>query len=368
MTLNGQRGLKLLLTATSIAVILGFIAGCGSDDTRTVVSFWHFWSEPRQRAVLDSLVESFELDHPNIDVQTTVLSWNDGKSKLQMAFNAGNPPDLIHLGMDWFAEFDGATSFIELPSELATDTKRSNRWLVNARAMVVNTTSSDDATIGGLCVSDPHNVIKRVLPLLWQRGSQLYQRLPISDDLQDTLASALWSILESSPGAIRDRSRKLDELLLRGKISSVLTGTWIIDMASDQHHDSLRVRPMRSILNADVMAIPASTQSRQEAILLLGHLSSYESSRQFCHRVSDAGFPADLDRAIRDPLFNTNTLQKGFLETARLSQPMVHSAKLLSIEPVIETMLERSYGARSREEIRSIVGAARAEVRKLESR
>ncbi|MFM8771118.1 MAG: extracellular solute-binding protein, partial [Candidatus Kapaibacterium sp.] len=211
--------------------------------------FWHFWSEPSQRAALDSLIDAFERQHPTVDVQQTVLSWADGKAKLQVAFNSGSAPDVIHLGGDWFAEFDDAPLFDELPKSLGNG-GRSAQWLVNARALVYDSRSSAGLPIGGLCVSDPHNVIKRVLPLLWLHGSLLYQRLPISRDLTDSLAGAIWNVVASSPHATRDRSRQLDELLLRGEIPSVLTGAWIVDMAHQQRNTALRVRPIPSILNS----------------------------------------------------------------------------------------------------------------------
>lgn len=358
-----------LVRSTALAIVLmTVIVGCRNDDSRTVVRFWHFWSEPRQRAVVDSLVTAFEREHPEIDVRVTILSWGDGKTKLQVAFNAGTPPDLVHLGMDWFAEFDQATSFIELPEELATDTKHSSRWLVNVRAFVTSDTSSVTTGIGGLCVSDPHNVIKRVLPLLWERGSRLYQRLPISSDLNDTLAQAIWSVISSSHGVVRDRSRQLDDLLLQGRIRSALTGAWIIDMAREQSNENLRVRPMRSILNADVLAVPATSSSQTPAVLLLRQLSSYEASREFCRRVSDAGFPTDLNRTKKDSIFTTDPLTRGFLETAVLSRPLIHSARLLAIEPLVERLLEKSYSATSLEAVRDLVSSARTEVKTLESR
>ena len=342
--------------------------GCSSKDDRQVVTFWHFWSEPAQRTALDSLITAFERQHPAIDVQPTALSWADGKAKLQVAFNSGSGPDVVHLGGDWFDEFDRASLFEVMPEEHGNGTSRALRWLVNARALVYDERRSNGLPIGGLCISDPHNVIKRVLPLLWRSGSRLYQRVPISDDLNDSLSVAIWTVVTSSPNAIRDRSRQLDEQLLRGQIGSVLTGAWIVDMARRQNNRFLRVQPMESILNMDLLAYSKTSTFKRAALGLIQFLCQYEQARSFCLSVSDAGFPADLWTASQDSMFLRDSLQRGFLRTAQISKPLVTSPKLLSIEPIIEDMLERCYAAKSKEEVAAIVSSARQQVRLAESR
>lgn len=63
-----------------------------------------------------------------------------------------------------------------------------------------------------------------------------------------------------------------------------------------------------------------------------------------------------------------DSLQRGFLLTARMSRPLVTSPKLLSIEPIVEDMLERCYGATSIEEVAAFVRSARQKVLLAESR
>ncbi|MBU3679129.1 MAG: extracellular solute-binding protein [Candidatus Kapabacteria bacterium] len=358
--------IRMGATKAALLAIALIIGACSNRDSRTTVTFWHFWSEPSQRAALDSLIEVFERENPTVDVQATVLSWADGKAKLQVAFNSGTAPDVVHLGGDWFAEFDSAPVFDDLPKTIGNGS-RSAQWLVNARALVYDVRRSAGLPVGGLCVSDPHNVIKRVLPLLWLNGSRLYQRLPISGDLTDSLAESIWNVVTTSPTAIRDRSRQLDELLLRGEISSVLTGAWIVAMADKQNNSTLRVRPIPSILNSDVLALTRSSSSKSAALSLLAFLCRYDNARALCISVTDAGFPADLARASQDTVFTRDSLQRGFLRTAQMSFPLVHSAKLLSIEPIIEDMLERCYGAKSKEHVAAYVRSARDQVLRVES-
>lgn len=355
-----------VLILAVLAFMLG--TGCESDQQPRTITLWHFWSEPRQRAAIDSLINEFERNNPGLDVQTTVLSWADGKAKLQVAFNSGSGPDVVHLGGDWFDEFDRASLFEVIPQQHGNAGRRASRWLVNARALVYDKRRSTGLPIGGLCVSDPHNVIKRVLPLLWRNGSELYQRMPISGDLNDALSRAIWSVVTSSPSAIRDRSRQLDEQLLRGQIGSVFTGAWIVDMALAQNNRFLRVQPMESILNTDLLACSKTSTSKHAAMSLIEFLCRYPNARAFCLSVSDAGFPADLWTASQDSVFMHDSLKRGFLQTAQMSRPLITSPILLSIEPIIEDLLERCYAARSEEEVAAFVRTARQQVLLAESR
>ncbi len=324
---------------------------------------WHFWSEPAQRRVLDSLVRVFESEHPGVRVELTELTWTDGTSKLQLAFNAGTQPDVVHLGLDWFADFDASGVFDSLPSDIAPH-ERAARWLVNVRALVGPAPSP---TLGACAVSDAHNVIKRVLPALWERGSTLYMRQPISADLNSTLVNALLQLHRDVPTLMLDRSRQLDDMLLRGTVSGVFTGPWIIDMAR-QRNVALYARVMPSILNADVLAVSRTTEHPKEARALIRFLTSYDQARAFCERVSDAGFPADLDRAERDTLFTRDTLIHQFLATARLSRTLPRSATLLKIEPIMEDMLSRALVTKDSIALQVLVTTTRMKITELESR
>lgn len=337
--------------------------GCVDADTTTHIRMWHFWSEPAQRRVLDSLISVFESEHPGVDVELTELTWTDGTSKLQLAFNAGTQPDVVHLGLDWFADFDAGGVFDSLPADIATDGNAA-RWLVNVRALVG---PNPTPTIGACAVSDAHNVIKRILPALWERGSTLYTRQPVSADLNSGLVSAFLRLHRDAPNLVLDRSRQLDELLLRGNVSGVFTGPWIVDMAR-QRGVTLHTTVMPSILNADVLAISRTSQHRDLSIALIRFLTQYDHARAFCERISDAGFPADLARAQSDTLFMRDPLMRGFLATALQSRTLPRSATLLRIEPVIEEMISRACMTKDSSALSALVASTRARVLREESR
>jgi maltose-binding protein MalE len=137
-------------------------------------------------------------------------------------------------------------------------------------------------------------------------------------------------------------------------------------MARQRKIDFLRVVPRPSILNGDVLAISRNSKSVAAANSFIAYVTSYEQSRLLCSMVSDAGFPADIDKAMLDTLFNVDPLQKGFLETIKVSRPLPLHKNMLSIEPIIEDMIVRCYAAKSKDEVVEIVQLARNQIELFE--
>ncbi|MBK6292328.1 MAG: extracellular solute-binding protein [Ignavibacteria bacterium] len=347
-----------LVRITLIMLTAVVATSCGDAPTKTTtLQFWHFWSEPSQRSVLDSLVRIFEQEHPTIHVELTELSWADGRSKLQLAFNAGTQPDVVHLGMDWHAEFSRAGVFADTAAI---------PWLVNARARVVNDRATH-FTIG-LCATDAHNVLKRMLPYVWSAGAdRFYTSLPVSSTFDSALVNALWTIRSYvDKGALLERARQLDDRLLNDELRETYTGAWIIDMARRRNITHLRVAATPSILNGDVLAISRSSSHIDAARIFTAWLTSYQQARAFAVAISDAGFPADLTTAATDSIFQRDDLQRGFLNVARMARPLPESTKTLRVEPIVEDMIVRCYGATSKDEVQQIVEKARLAVIELE--
>src|ERR1041384_1822668 len=111
MTRSARWALVAFSSAFALTAAL-LVQGCGDKqggsanaDGKTVVTFWHFQSEPGQKKALMERIKEFESENPTVHVDLQDLSWNDGKTKLMAAFNANNAPDVIELGSDWVAQF-----------------------------------------------------------------------------------------------------------------------------------------------------------------------------------------------------------------------------------------------------------------------
>lgn len=345
---------------------LSIIAGCTSDSTQ-VITIWHFWSEPAQQVVLDELLQRYMREHPDVQIEATALAWSDGKQKLQLAFNAGTQPDIVHLGLDWFAEFHRAGVFSACSPVHADDTVvqgAGRLWVQNCRALLVHPSSPHRFELG-IAVQDPHNVVKRSLPFLWEFGAPDFMlRMPISATMDDNLIRAL-TVLRDTVQAfgIAEPSRQLDDRWLRGEIHCLWTGPWMIPRAGTLH---ARVRPMRSIRNADVLAISRSTANRIHADSLTHWLASYAQARWFCQNISDAGVPIG-SQVWTDTAFQQTSLHAGFLATLRQSVYLPINPRLLEIEPVVEAMIEAAVRSPSTEHLRAIVDNARRAVARIES-
>lgn len=147
------------LRTVSIVVMLcvaciGLSCNSHSSPSKTTITLWHFWSEPRQKQALMTLITQFEKLHPTIHVELTDLQWSDGKTKLMLGFNSRTAPDVVHLGFEWMPEFIASGALSPLSDSLAQDTSRyfspalqslttqahiyALPWTMNTRAMVIS--------------------------------------------------------------------------------------------------------------------------------------------------------------------------------------------------------------------------------------
>lgn len=79
-----------------------WLAACAKQDTREKVSFW---AMGREAEVVAVLVEDFEREHPQIDVEIQNIPWTAAHEKLLTAFAAEGLPDVCQLGNTWIPEF-----------------------------------------------------------------------------------------------------------------------------------------------------------------------------------------------------------------------------------------------------------------------
>ncbi len=351
----------------TIIALFALIVSCENTTKKNVITFWHFWSEPAQRSALQSLISQYEAQHPDVSIKLTELAWSDGQSKLQLAFNAGNQPDIVHIGMDWFAEFESANLFAPIDAPVPYGPYGA-LWVVNTRALLQVDTGMPTYT-WGLCANDAHNVIKRTLPLLWKYGaSDFYTRLPISHSMDSTLVQALWSVRGlASDHALLEQGRQLDQAFMQGKVANLYSGAWMLGQSTPTNRISFSVVPTRSVLNGDVLAVSKSSARLEQAAELVKWLTAYPQAREFCVAVPDAGIPAD-PKVFDDTTFARTEQQRGFLQTIHGAKPLPRSPLLLRFEPIVESLIERSYRAENIEQVKQYVQTARVEIQSIESK
>ena len=381
-----QRHFVIVITALTTLLM----SGCGGDGSSSrdahVLRFWHFWSEPGQKKALEELVREFEKTR-NVRVELTDLSWNDGKMKLQAAFNSGSPPDVIELGSDWVAQFSSSGVLLQLPGDAAAVGRFvpyslapgtwNNRiyaypWTIDTRVLYVNTdllasvgvprppTSIDevitvaeklhDAGIKGWGANgaDAHRLYKKILPLMWTLGGDVLDNQGRPTLYSPPNVAALEIYARLSRAGMIETQRQLDAAFIQGKIGMWNSGSWLLKKIAAT--PSLRVTPVLqpaygtapgvSFAGGEYLAVSASTGNTQMARELVQFLIDGTNAVRFCKAVPEAGFPAD-SAFVRDPSLMNDPMKKVFsqqLASARMTP--VHP-RWLDLEEILEDAVER---------------------------
>lgn len=413
--LRGRGGIAL-------ALIIVLICGCGgrSESTAdgatagTTLTMAHFWSEPAQKAALESLIAQFEAAEPTVQVELIDLNWGDGKTKMQLSFNSGTPPDIVHIGLEWTPEFAGANVLQPLPknfnSVLPTILPQALEalttegqiyalpWFVNTRSMLVNvpeglsksevsTWQDLDAVMAaaeregmipfGVNAAEPHNVLKKSLPIIWSAGSELFSSRPLHLSFDEAAVTGLERYCSMAARGRIEASRTLDDLFVDGRLSVWITGAWIEsmlkrDLTSEQvltlasmptrsANDSLRGW---SILGGDALAVTQKSSNQDAAWRLVNFLTSYESSKAYIKSVPDAGIPA-RQAALSDPDLQDNPLKRGFVQQIGNSRPLPWSPVFVEAQTILENaIMEAVYGRMTAAEA---LESARVQIKELET-
>lgn len=366
------------------------LSGCDSGDTSEqgvkTIRFWHFWSEPGQKAALQELIAEFEKTN-NVRVELTELSWNDGKVKLQAAFNSGAPPDVIELGSDWVAQFSSSGVLLALPGD-ATALSRfvpysiapamwegrtyAYPWTLDTRVIFANDqllsssgwkgpiTTMDDLVSAaervnasgssgwGANGADAHRLYKKILPFMWTFGGDVLDAKgrPVLNSPENVKALSTYAQLARA--GFVETQRQLDAAFVQGKIALWNSGSWLTKKING--NTSLKVTPMLmpglngqpglSFAGGEYLAVSATTKNTQRARDLVLFLTKGATAVKFCSKVPEAGFPADKG-SYSDPALTADPVKAVFalqLEHARMTP--VHP-RWLDLEAVLEDAVVR---------------------------
>ena len=375
-----------IILASCILVSMNGCGGSAPDSGANVIRFWHFWSEPGQKAVLKELVAEFEKEK-NVKVELTELSWNDGKVKLQAAFNSGAPPDVIELGSDWIAQFSSSGVLLALPGDgnalgrfvsysvapaMWQGRTFAYPWTLDTRVIFTNQTllakagwtepiitmdqliraaelvkeSGTDG--GGANGADAHRLYKKILPFMWTYGGDVFdaQGKPILNSPENIQALSVYAQLARA--GFVETQRQLDAAFVQGKIALWNSGSWLSKKI--YANKALKAQPIMmpgvhgqpgvSFAGGEYLAVSASTKNTQHARDLVLFLTKGSTAVRFCAQISEAGFPAEK-ASFSDSVLIADPIKALFarqLQHARMTP--VHP-RWLDIEAVIEDAVVR---------------------------
>jgi ABC-type glycerol-3-phosphate transport system substrate-binding protein len=390
MSSNALRAgfLSLLLIVVAVMVLL---QGCGGDnagnDGRTVITFWHFQSEPGQKRALEARVKAFEEENPTVHVELQDLNWNDGKTKLQAAFGSNTAPDVIELGSDWIAQYSAAgvladqskmegDNISRFSPEVAEPGKWNGGiyawpWTTDTRVLFYNKdllaaagldSSVADSTWDALLTraerlraanqqvfgfgangSDRHRLYKKILPFFWSNGGSVLNQsgAPVINSAENIAALEMYLALART--GITETQKELDQLFLGGKLAFWFSGPWLVERIAKDNpklHYGVALLPAFagkkavSFAGGEYLAINEASSHKAEARKLIAFLTSAKQALEFAKALPGGTTPADL--SVAGDAFLQSPARRVFTEQLRSARMTPVHPKWLEIEEIIE--------------------------------
>jgi multiple sugar transport system substrate-binding protein len=382
--------------------ILFFIVSCGvqkdSPETKEI-TFWHFWSEPYQRVVIDSLIKEFE-EINNCTVNVSELSWNDGKTKLFAAFNSKTAPDVLELGSDWVAQFSSVGVLMQMDEQefeidkfidfsLSPSYWNGNLyaipWIVDTRVMfynqdLISQAQADDISLltytgvlelaqrinsisgvygFGANSSDPHRLYKKIIPTFWSNGGEILDEAgnPVINSPENVKALEMY--IKLSQNGILETQREIDAAFTQGKVGIWQSGAWLIKKIQNENPSlnykmellpGFNGKPGISFAGGEYIAISKDTKNADLAKKFVKYFTDGKQALEFCKIINEAGFPADgnyYEKVISEEV----PYKEIFARQLMSSKITPIHPKWLEIESVIEdATVETLYGRKTAQE------------------
>lgn len=259
---------KLLARAAAVLVVaaLGLAPACAPGQAPEAIVFWQFW--PAE--TMNPIIEAFEKEHPDLDVQMEQLTWQSGLEKITAAIAAGTVPDLCEVGSTWMpgllhsgALSDWSAGVADLEPALMGwpmcsigDATYGLPWVLGTRALFYNkalfaragldstrppetwdevrAASAAIQRLGGgihgygVQAGERYVLFKKFMPYAWGNGGHI-----LSDDLASSVfdsprnVEALQFYLDLRTVGILDQQRALDTEFKEGRLGMLISGAWL---------------------------------------------------------------------------------------------------------------------------------------------
>lgn len=373
------------LTLFLIIAAFAIFTNCNKKEiNERTISFWHFWSEPYQKTVLDSLIKVFENEN-DCKVEVTELSWNDGKTKLMAAFNSKTAPDVLELGSDWVAQFSSAGVLAELNRDTIEFDKFIDYakapciwnkevyavpWIVDTRVLFVNNellrkagfepqcpdsfekileqassiNSIKDSYLFGANTSDAHRLYKKILTFFWTFGGDIIDSAGNFVINSPQNIAALDFYVQLCRNGYLETQRQIDAAFSQGKIAYWISGAWLIEKIQNENPKldyqvclipSMRGRNGISFAGGEYLAMNAKTKKHNLSIKFIKFMTNGKNALEFCKKVNEAGFPADRNY-YKDSFYSSHPKRLLFANQLEFAKMTPVHPKWLDIEEIIE--------------------------------
>ena len=379
------------------AALIFFGIGCTKKDSgkRTVV-FWQF----SPLTAIQPIVDKFEAENPDLDVQVEQLTWQSGREKIVAAIAAGRPPDLCELGSTFLPGLVADSTLLDLTDRVGD--LRPNLlgwnvasyrcrayaipWMLGTRALYVNDdlvrragldpakpleTWSDlarasrmiaarvpDAKGFGMNAGEREVLFKKFMPFAWGNGGDILD----SSLTKSVIASAanleaLRFYLSLKPYSLLDRQEMHEEAFAKGRLGIIISGPWLLrklpEQAPDLHYSvTLMPRPAlnhgtpASFAGAEVLGIFRNSKGVDGAMRLARFLVRPENAMPLFQATGNA-FPAAWASSA-DSYFTAHPKDAVFLRQLKTAVgPPLHP-RWVEIEEIVNGELEEAiYGKKT---------------------
>lgn len=371
--------------AAALALLL---TGC-QDPAASSLTIWHAWGGSEADA-LKAVVKSFQARHPETDVLSVPVPYNQLQNKYLTSAAANGGPDLLIGNLDWVGGFADAGVIAPvseppaghfLPVTLSALRYRDRLWgypesletvalYVNKRlARALPTKWSDiKAVPGALYALAIPTKFYFTAPFLLSPATQVVTENGLGIDQAAMVAWLTWlKELKARPDILAQKDYgKADALFKDGKVAYLVNGPWAVRDYQKALGEDLAVVPLPSGLGAPhpfvgvkVFLLNPNTgdQKRQLVAELVQHMTSLSAAKRF----GEAGhLPAVLgSRTGVDPLLTV------FQKQAETGIPLPVSPYMNVVwEPADLAIDEVLFGGVSPEAAASkLYAAVRAKVR-----
>ncbi len=378
-----------LIAIGFIAIAVLFFFGRKAPEARTL-RFWHFQCEPEHSKAIRALADEFEKKY-NCKVELTELTWNDGKTKLAVAFNSNTAPDVLELGSDWVAQFSssgvlaalnndsvGLSKFVDfaLPPTQWKGKTYCLPWFVDTRVLFYNKALMKRAGLGvappktmselldysqrisdlgdvygwGANGADKHRLYKKVLHFIWTYGGDILDtRLyPVVNSPENARAFEMY--LQLAHSGMMETQRELDVAFVQGKIGFWISGSWMLPKLEKEGAGldfgvalmpglDGSGKPGLSFAGGEYLAVNEKSDKKDLAIELIKYITDGANTIEYCKKFSDAGFPADK-KYFADDYFKGKKYLDVFAEQLKYSRTTPVHPQWLEIESIFETAME----------------------------
>ncbi len=358
----------------------------------TTVKWWHFWTDPSIKPTIDQIVANFEKQNPNIKIEQTELTWNNGHEKIAIALSSNTGPDLIELGSDWVPEFVAANRITDITANLKPlydqytgwAPVRNNGslygipWILGTRVMYYNRDLLNQAGYDSLYLpvnltqfketcykvdslgknvygwgsnsAEKHRLYKKFLPFFWTYGASFYSlnnEYCVVSSMEAGKALTFYKELNDSCAMI-DTQRRLEDAFLAGKIGCVLSGDWLLKRIRKEKPGFNFVTGLfpgqngagKSFLGGEYLVVNKDSDNKEAALKFAKFLTSKENELKFC-KANFSANPSNIE-ATKDSFFTNDPYLLTFVKQLKLSKAPPFEPKWVYIEDEFEQAVERT--------------------------